>query len=172
MLPEIRQGLTALERVDEYSMPTLRGGKYFFEKRLADENQASIYVRDGWTGEDQRLIDATKLSADQNTSVHIEDISEDGSLLVYGVQQGGADENRDAFSAREGPQGVARHVAIGALLRSQPGPGNKGIYYSRFTHEGTTVWFHRFGTPVSADARYSAANIAARSWARWRWSGA
>ncbi|MGC2504348.1 MAG: prolyl oligopeptidase family serine peptidase, partial [Silvibacterium sp.] len=151
MLPEIRQGLTALERVDEYSMPTLRGGKYFFEKRLADENQASIYMRDGWTGEDQRLVDATKLSADQNTSVHIWDISEDGSLLVYGVQQGGADETSIHFlrvkDRSELPDTLPSARYFGASLS----PDNGGLYYSRFTHEGTTVWFHKFGTPVSAD---------------------
>ena len=78
--------------MDEYSVPALYGGKYFFEKRLAEENQASIYMREGWSGDDQRLVDATKLSADQNTSVRIWDISENGELLVYGVQQGGADE--------------------------------------------------------------------------------
>ena len=97
ILPEIKQGLTVLERVDEYTVPTLRGGKYFFEKRLADENQASIYMREGWTGQDVRLIDATKLSADQNTSVLIRDISEDGGMLVYGIQQGGADEEEIHF---------------------------------------------------------------------------
>ena len=32
-------------------------------------------------------------------------------------------------------------------------PDQKGVYYSRFTHEGTTVWFHKFGTPASADAK-------------------
>ena len=50
MRPEIVKQLTALERVDSYTVPQLRGGKYFFEKRLAEENQASIYLRDGWKG--------------------------------------------------------------------------------------------------------------------------
>lgn len=153
MLPEIRQGLTALERVDEYSVPTLRGGKYFFEKRLADENQASIYMRQGWTGPDERLIDATKLSADQNTSVRIWDISEDGNMLVYGVQQGGADETAIHFlrvkDRTELPDTLPSARYFGANLS----PDNKGIYYSRFTHEGTTVWFHKFGTPASDDAK-------------------
>jgi hypothetical protein len=36
--PQIQRELTALERVDRYSTPTLRAGKYFFEKRLANEN--------------------------------------------------------------------------------------------------------------------------------------
>ncbi len=153
MLPEIRQGLTALERVDEYLMPNLRGGKYFFEKRLADENQSSIYVRDGWRGQDERLIDATKLSADQNTSVRIWDVSEDGSLLVYGVQQGGADETALHFlrvkDRSELPDTLPSARYFGASLS----PDNGGLYYSRFTHEGTTVWFHKFGTPVSANAK-------------------
>ncbi len=49
-------------------------------------------LRKGWTGEEVRLVDATKLSADQNTSVSIEDVSHDGGILVYGIRVGGADE--------------------------------------------------------------------------------
>jgi prolyl oligopeptidase len=153
MLPEIQKGLTALERVDEYSVPTLRGGRYFFEKRLADENQASIYMRQGWTGEDVRLVDATKLSADQNTSVHIWDVSRDGNVLVYGVQQGGADEEAIHFlrvkDRTELPDTLPSARYFGANLS----PDSKGVYYSRFSHEGTTVWFHKFATPAAADAK-------------------
>ena len=90
--PRIAEELTQLERIDEYSLPVLRSGTNFFTKRLAGENQASIYMRAGWTGEDRRLVDATKLSQDQNTSVEIDDVSKDGQLLVYGVRQGGLDE--------------------------------------------------------------------------------
>ncbi|HXB99767.1 MAG TPA: hypothetical protein VNU74_05170, partial [Terriglobales bacterium] len=90
--PEIVSDLTKLERVESYSIPVERGEVYFFKKRLADENQGSIYMRRGLHGQDERLVDATKLSADQNTSVQINDISKDGSLLVYGIRSGGADE--------------------------------------------------------------------------------
>ena len=90
--PEIVKELTNLERVESYSIPIERGESYFFKKRLADENQGSIYVRRGLHGQDDRLVDATKLSADQNTSVQINDISKDGTLLVYGIRSGGADE--------------------------------------------------------------------------------
>ena len=152
--PEIVKQLTALERVDEYSIPSLHGEKYFFEKRLAEENQASIYVRDGWKGEDERLIDATKLSADQNTSVDICDISRDGDLLVYGVRQGGADElSIHAMKVNERkdlPDVLPSARYFGVSLA----PGNKGLYYSRFTpHEGTTVWLHTFGTPLEKDVK-------------------
>ncbi len=151
--PEIIQQLTELERVDEYSTPALRGGKYFFKKRLAGENQASIYVRDGWKGSDSRLIDATSLSADQNTSVSIEDISKNGSLLVYGVRQGGADEQSvHVIQVRE--RNPLPDVLPSARYESVSlGPGNKGIYYAVFTHQGTNVYFHRFGTAIQSDSK-------------------
>jgi prolyl oligopeptidase len=151
--PEIVKQLTALERVDEYSVPTVRGGRYFFTKRLADENQGSIYMREGWKGEDARLVDATKLSADQNTSVRIWNISEDGNLLVYGVQQGGADETAiHVLSVRERkelPDGLPSARYFGVTLS----PDNKGLYYALFTHEGTTVWYHVFGSAASSDTK-------------------
>jgi prolyl oligopeptidase len=153
MLPEIRQGLTALERVDEYSLPALHGGMYFFEKRLADENQASIYMRRGWTGEDERLVDATKLSSDQNTSVRIRDISENGSMLVYGIQQGGADEESIHFLRVQDRSELTDTLPSARYFTVSLTPDNKGVYYSLFTHEGTTVWLHKFGTQKSADAK-------------------
>ena len=151
--PEIVHQLTELERVDRYSTPALRGGKYFFEKRLANENQASIYVREGWKGTDKRLIDATKLSPDQNTSVTIDDIARNGGLLVYGVRQGGADEESvHVIQVREGRElpdvlPSARYESVSL------GPGEKGLYYSVFTHQGTNVYFHRFGTAVESDSK-------------------
>jgi prolyl oligopeptidase len=152
-LPQVERGLTALMRVETYSMPALRGGKYFFKKQLPDENQGSIYVRDGWNGADRRLIDATKLSADQNTNVGIRDISDDGNLLVYELRQGGADEGSirvlNVRTGQELPDVLppARYFGLGLS------PGNIGLYYSKFTHQGSDVWFHKFGTPVGADQK-------------------
>ncbi len=151
--PEIISKLTEMERVDKYSMPALRGGKYFFEKRLAGENQSSIYVREGWKGTDNRLIDATRLSADQNTSVSIDDIAKNGRLLVYGVRQGGADEE-SVHVMQVGERKELPDVLPSArYFNVSLGPEDKGIYYSVFTHEGTNVYFHRFGTPVQSDSK-------------------
>ena len=152
--PEIVKQLTDLERVDSYTVPQLYGGKYFFEKRLAEENQRSIYVRDGWKGEDERLVDATKLSADQNTSVNILDISENGDLLVYGVRQGGADEMTIHTLDVEKRTELPDVLPSGRYFAISLSPGNKGLYYARFTpHEGTTLWLHTYGTPVASDVK-------------------
>ena len=48
--PAIMSELAKLERVESYSIPLERGGIYFFKKRLADENQGSIYMRRGLHG--------------------------------------------------------------------------------------------------------------------------
>jgi prolyl oligopeptidase len=153
--PEIVQELARLERVESYSIPVERGGNYFFKKRLADENQGSIYMRRGLHGADERLVDATKLSADQNTSVQINDISKDGTLLVYGIRSGGADEEsvhileidkNDAARNRELPDSLplARYSGI------QLSPDKQGLYYARFDPTGTLVFYHKFGSSKNA----------------------
>ena len=50
MLPAVVDEMTKLLRVDFISTPTRRGDRYFFSKRSADENQASIYMRVGLHG--------------------------------------------------------------------------------------------------------------------------
>ncbi|MGA7851462.1 MAG: prolyl oligopeptidase family serine peptidase [Terriglobales bacterium] len=154
--PKIVQELAKLERVESYTIPIERGGNYFFKKRLADENQGSIYMRRRLHGQDERLVDATKLSADQNTSVQINDISKDGTLLVYGTRSGGADEEsvhiveinkNDATKNRELPDSLptARYSGI------QLSPDKKGLYYARFDPAGTLVFYHKLGSPAPSD---------------------
>jgi prolyl oligopeptidase len=153
MRPEMVKRLTQLQRTDVYSIPSLREGNYFFEKRLADENQPSIYIRHGWRGQDERLIDATKLSADQNTSVSIDDISEDGRLLVYSVRQGGADEHSIHVFDVAARKDLADVLPSARYFGVSLSPDNKGLYYARFAHSGTTVWFHKMGDDASRDEK-------------------
>jgi prolyl oligopeptidase len=149
--PEIRAELTKLERVDTYSMPVKRGDLYFFKKRLPDENQGSIYVRRGVAGADERLVDANKLSADQNTSVGILDLTNDGSLMAYGIRQGGADEQEvhliDVATRKELPDRLSSQRYFGVQIS----PDKTGLYYAVFHHSGTLVYWHVFGTDQSAD---------------------
>lgn len=152
-LPEIHKQLEALLRVDQYSTPLLRDGRYFFRKQLASENQGSLYMRASWQAPDRRLIDAAKLSSDQNTSVNMLNVSDDGSLLLYEVRVGGADEGSvhvlDVRTGKDRADVLPSARYMGVSLS----PDHGGLYYSKFTHEGSNVWFHKFGTPVEQDAR-------------------
>ena len=157
-LPATRTQMAALLKVDFVSTPQRRGNDFYFAKRLASENQASLYVRHGLDGDDTRLVDANTLSADQNTSVNIVDLTEDATLLAYGIRVGGADEQEIHFlnlrANALGPAGKdtpdilpsARYYGV------QVAPNGKGVYYSKFfPHEGTRVFYHAFGAPVAAD---------------------
>jgi prolyl oligopeptidase len=149
--PEIQAELAKLEKVETYSLPQKSGDLYFYKKRLAEENQGSIYVRRGLTGADERLVDATKLSADQNTSAGLLDVTRDGALMAYGIRQGGADEQSvhlmDVAARRDLPDQLAVDRYMGVTIA----PDKKGLYYSVFHHEGTLVYYHAFGTEQSAD---------------------
>lgn len=92
--PEIEKRVGELERQDVYTTPIEGRGKYFFRKRLAEENQGSIYGRSGLQGKDELLVDVRKVSQDENTSLVINDVSKDGELLAYGVREG--DKTRSA----------------------------------------------------------------------------
>src|SRR5271167_4520202 len=154
--PQIVQELSRLERVENYSIPIERGGSYFFKKRLADENQGSIYMRRGLHGQDDRLVDATKLSADQNTSVQINDISKDGTLLVYGIRSGGADEESVHILEINKNDSAKNHELADSLPSArysgiQLSPDKQGLYYARFDPTGTLVFYHKLGSPASGD---------------------
>jgi prolyl oligopeptidase len=154
--PQIVDELTKLERVDNYSIPVERGGMYFFKKTLAAENQGSIYLRIGLRGKDERLVDATKLSADQNTSVQINDIAKDGTLLVYGVRSGGADEESVHILEVDKTDAAKSHDLSDSLPSArysgiQLSPDKQGLYYARFDPAGTLVFYHKLGSPAASD---------------------
>ncbi len=153
ILPRVREQMAALLRVDFVGTPQKRGNRYFFTKRLAAENQASIYLRTGLHGADERLIDATKLSKDQNTSVTLVDLTEDGLMLAYGVRVGGADEQEIHFLKLGTRQESGDVLPSARYYGAHVSPDKKGVYYSKFfPHEGTQVFYHAFGTAVTSDA--------------------
>ena len=152
ILPEVRTQMAALLKVDTMSTPQKRGDLYFFNRRLATENQGSIYMRQGLHGTDVRLIDGTRMSADQNTSVSTLDIAQDGSLLVYGVRTGGADEEEVHFFDIKSKSTTADMLPSARYYGVELAPGDHGVYYSRFyPHQGSRVFYHAFGTADTAD---------------------
>jgi len=148
---QVVDDLNDLENVSVTGSPSQRGDSYFFVKRLAGEQQFSIYVRHGWTAKDERLIDPAKLSRDPNTSVGIEDVSRDGALLAYSVKQGGADETAvrvfdvKAGKTLEDELPAARYFSISFA------PDGASLYYARNDKQGTLLSQHVLGTRTSRD---------------------
>jgi prolyl oligopeptidase len=145
------EDLDALEHVSQWSMPIVRNGNYFFLKRLAGEEQSSIYVRRGWTAKDDRLIDPAKFSRDTNTSVDLVDVSRDGSMLAYEVRQGGADETTVRIADTKTGKSLEDELPAALHWTVNFTPDSKGLFYTRANKEGTLLYQHQFGTRPSRD---------------------
>jgi prolyl oligopeptidase len=149
--PDTVDDLTALEQVAHWTMPLQRGETYFFMKRLSDEGQASIYLRHGWTGKDERLIDPAVISRDANTSIDLADVSRDGSLLAYHVRQGGADETTIRVYDLKTRKTLEDELPSGIYYSVDFAPDGKGLYYTRTDKKGSLVYLHLLGMRPSRD---------------------
>jgi prolyl oligopeptidase len=143
--------LEALEHVASWTMPIQRGESYYFMKRLSDEDQASLYVRRGWTGKDERLIDPAALSRDANTSIALADVSRDGNLIAYRVRQGGADETTVRVFDLKANKTLEDELPSGVYYSIDFTPDGKGLYYSRTDKAGSLVYEHKLGTRNARD---------------------
>lgn len=147
----LREKITKLIRIDVVSTPVERGGRYFLSKRKAEQALSVIYMREGVYGRDQMLIDPHPLSKDHTTSVDIVTISKDGKLLAYSIRKGGVDETEvrilDVDTRKELPDAFpfARYFGFSFTL------DNSGLYYTKFTQEGSRVYFHKMGTDLAED---------------------
>src|SRR5262249_19984852 len=65
---QIHQRLEKLLKIDTITPPLQRGGRYFFYKRRADQNQPVVYMRQGPKGKDEALIDPNTMSASLRTA--------------------------------------------------------------------------------------------------------
>jgi prolyl oligopeptidase len=149
----VRKRLSELLKVDVTSSPSLYAGRYFFYKRLADQDLAILYVRKGITGKDEVLIDPHPLSPDHRTSVNLLDVTEDGTMIAYGVQQGGEDENTVHFRNVDTGKDLEDTLPRARYQGVSVTPDKKAVYFSRLEKEGPHVYLHAFGTDAAQDKK-------------------
>lgn len=132
------------------------GSRYFFRKRLAEQEQASIYMREAPEGPDQLLVDPSALGQGTHTAVKPLRASPDGTLLLYETKQGG--ERTGTFTILEVasrrtlpdvlPRGYLRGFAFA--------PDGKSIVYVHEALDAERSLYrcarrHVLGTEFSAD---------------------
>jgi prolyl oligopeptidase len=156
---EIRQ-LTDYER---FGLPKKEGGRYFYLRNAGLQNQAQLFVRDGLHGTARLLLDPNAWAKDGATALDQWVPSHDGHYLAYSIQDGGSDWRTIRIL----------DVNTGQLLADElhwvkesdiAWVGKEGFLYSRFPEPpkgadftalnyNHTLYFHRPGTPQSADER-------------------
>jgi prolyl oligopeptidase len=154
--PRIRERITEFLAVETYDSLQKVGNRYFFRKRLRDQEQPCIYMREGADGEDQLLIDPAARGTGSFTAVKPFRVSHDGTLLLYEVKEGG--ERTGTFELLD----IATRTRLpdllprGYLRGFTFAPDCKSFYYA---HEAIgakrpyyrAAYQHVLGTPSSAD---------------------
>jgi prolyl oligopeptidase len=148
---------------ERFGIPVKAGARYFYTRNPGLQNQAALYVREGLEGAPRLLIDPNGWSKDGATALAEWEPSDDGSRLLYSVQEGGTDWR------------VVRVIdtATGKLLADEVKwvkfsnldwlPDGSGFFYSRFPepgqgeefqslNENQGVYIHKLGTPQAQDA--------------------
>src|SRR5271155_5758339 len=85
----IRRRIREFLAVETYDSLQKAGNRYFFRKRLPDQEQPCIYMRDGAEGEDELLLNPADRKTGKYTAIKPLRISPDGRLLLYEVKEGG-----------------------------------------------------------------------------------
>lgn len=147
----LKRRLGELLKIDVTGLPVERNGRYFFLKRLANQELSVLYMRQGFQGRDEVLVDPHPMSPDRTVSVALVNVSEDGRLLLYGVRQGGQDEMAiqlfDVEARKELPDRLPRARYLGASFKLD----KSGFYYTRHGSEGSRVYLHALGTDPARD---------------------
>jgi prolyl oligopeptidase len=149
----IRKRLTELLVYDTVGAPEERGGRYFFSKRRAAEDQPVLYFRKGVHGADEVLVDPRQLSDDPSTVALLYGISPDGKRVAFAVRQGGQDEVeirlREVDSLRDLPDRLPKRLYSESIEFTKDG---RGFYYAPRSREtGSRILYHGLGTDPARD---------------------
>jgi prolyl oligopeptidase len=125
------------------------------------QNQSVLYVRDRLDGPGRVLIDPNDWARDGATALDAWKPSDNGHMLAYSVQDGGSDWRTIRFLRTADGTRLADELNW-VKFSEIAWVGNEGVLYSRFPASGKgqdfqspnynqAVYFHRVGTPQSAD---------------------
>jgi prolyl oligopeptidase len=152
--------LNALYDYAKFSTPSRKGDYYFFTKNSGLQNQSVLYIQRGLDGTPDVLLDPNAWSEDGTVRLGGYAASKDARLLAYTVSRSGSDWQEinvlDLATRKPLADKVEWVKVSGVAWR-----GN-GFYYSRYPapargrelssiNENHQVYYHRVGTPQSAD---------------------
>jgi prolyl oligopeptidase len=157
-----RKRLTELWNYPRTGLPSIEGGRLFYQRNTGLQKQAPVFVRAGIEGEPQLVIDPNVISADGSLSLSEWSPSPDAKLFAYGLSEGGADWRtvhvRDLTTGKDLPDEV-HWMRFSNLSWTKD---SKGFFYSRYPEppknkvleaalSGHAVYYHRVGARQSED---------------------
>jgi prolyl oligopeptidase len=152
----IRERIREFLAVQTYDSLQIAGGSYFFRKRLPDQEQPCIYMREGADGEDRLLIDPSKRGTGKYTAVKPLRISPDGRVLLYEVKEGGERTGTFELLEIETQKRLPDLLPRGYLRGFAFAPDGRSFYYVHEAVETKRPFYraayqHLLGTPAHED---------------------
>lgn len=165
MRTRLKARLMELWNYPKFGLPQKEAGSYFFTKNDGLQNQAVLYVQPGLKREPRVLLDPNTLSKDGTVAIAAMAVSPDGRWLAYGTAAAGSDWNsvciREVVTGKDTGD-VLHWVKFSGLSWTRD---NRGFFYSRYPEPGGVngsdktfaglehqkIYYHRLGTPQSAD---------------------
>lgn len=158
----IRQRLAELWNYERTSLPSVRGGRYFFQRNAGQGSQPLLLVAERLDALPRVLLDPNRLAADGTVALAGWRVSGDGKYLAYGLGTAGSDWRRlrvrEVDTGRDLPE-ILQWVKFSDIAWSRD---QRGFFYSRYDepragHEHVAInvfqklYYHRLGEPQSAD---------------------
>jgi prolyl oligopeptidase len=140
------QRLSELMKVESVSFPNVRGNRFFYTRRGAEQSQPVLYVREGLSGSERALVDPNGLGG--SVSVTLLGISPDGSVIAYGLRKGGEDETEVQLLDVTSGKDVGAKLARGRYMGVEIGADNRTLYLSKFDEKGPRVYRYREGSAM------------------------
>ncbi|NUS99882.1 MAG: S9 family peptidase [Sphingomonas sp.] len=147
---------------ERFGVPVKKGGRYFYAHNTGLQNQSVLFVRDTLEGEGRVLIDPNTWSKDGATALAEWVPSEDGKRLLYSIQDGGSDWRTLKVIDVATGQLTSDEIKWVKTSAGDWAKDGSGFFYTRFpepeagqefqsTNLNSKVYFHKLGTPQSAD---------------------
>ena len=156
---KIKSRLAALLDYEKVGMPFVEGDYSYFYKNDGLQNQYVLYRQKG-DAPAEVFLDPNTFSEDGTVSLGSIEFSEDGSLAVYLISEGGSDW-RKARIIDTKTKKVLESELVDIKFSSLSWLGNKGFYYSSYDKpkgselsaktDQHKLYYHKLGTEQSQD---------------------
>jgi prolyl oligopeptidase len=158
---QLQARVKELNNYAKYTSPSRKGPYVFFRKNDGLQNQSVLYIQKGFDGPPEVLIDPNSWSEKGTDALSVFRPSKDARHAVYGVSRSGSDWQElhvMELASKKTLDDKIEWVKVSGVAWH-----GDGFFYSRYPapdagrekasiNENHKVYFHRLGTPQSADA--------------------